>query len=175
MHPTCLTKTTLHAQNTKRWYNYKPRGKRLHHIVVLPSWTTNQEESPSSILLATYLDAKNYAQVSAIFKWKSYMSKERRKKNTSGRKIKSGKFIQVQITCNLAPTLSLFLVANIKGTVGKKLISFEPWPVVMHYEIYKNQKQPKTMLHSCSLSPTHSRTWRCNCINHETHFHKWAK
>jgi hypothetical protein len=51
------------------------------------------------------------------------MSKE---KNTSGRKIKSGKFVQVQITCNWAPTLSLFLVANIKGTVGKKLISFEP-------------------------------------------------
>jgi hypothetical protein len=44
------------------------RGKRFHHIVVLPSWTTNQEESPSTILLATYLDAKNYAQVSAIFK-----------------------------------------------------------------------------------------------------------
>ncbi len=146
------------------------RGKRFRHIVVLPSWTTNQEESPSSILLVTSLDAKNYAQVSAIFKWKSYMSKERRKKNTSGRKIKSGKFIQVQITCNLAPTLSLFLVANIKGTVGKKLISFEPWPVVMHYETYKHQK----LCYILVLSPTHSRTWRCNCINHETHFHKWA-
>jgi hypothetical protein len=45
------------------------------------------------------------------------MSKE---KNISGRKIKSRKFIQVQITCNLAPTLSLFLVANIKRDGGKK-------------------------------------------------------
>jgi hypothetical protein len=43
------------------------------------------------------------------------MSKERKKKHTSGRKINSGKSIQVQITCNLAPTLSLFLVVNKKG------------------------------------------------------------
>jgi hypothetical protein len=52
--------------------------------------------------------------------------KRKKEKNTSGRKIKSGKSIQVQITCNLAPTLSLFIVANIKGMVEKKLFSFEP-------------------------------------------------
>jgi hypothetical protein len=63
-----LDKNYITCLNTKRWYNYKPGGKRFRHIVVLPSWTTNQEESPSTILLVTYLDARIYAQVSAIFK-----------------------------------------------------------------------------------------------------------